>query len=142
MTRPRFSLRSATCGIVLVAVGLAALKFPNRYATAGLYTLTLAVLLAATLAAVVRRDRSTALGAALFGWGFLLMTMVGWLRGPYDELIVGPLLEDVYPRIHSVRDSAIATESTSTSTGLASGRPLTWNTRATAFGSSAWAPRP
>jgi hypothetical protein len=78
MTRPRFTIRSLLLVIVLVAIAAAALRAADDAWDGGLLGLTLLALLTAILLAVHRADRRRAywLGFALFGWAYLVASLV------------------------------------------------------------------
>jgi hypothetical protein len=71
----RFSLSALLTVVFLVALGCAALLYPNEIWRRVLVTLALGSLLFATVLAVVRRDRPPvfAVGFAITGWIYLLL---------------------------------------------------------------------
>lgn len=78
MRDPRFNLASMLGAISFVAVGIAALREANDQWDSGLFSLTLGLLLSAVLLAVHRTDARRAfwIGFALFGWGYLSLSLI------------------------------------------------------------------
>lgn len=78
MRRFRFSIRSLLLLVLFVGVAFAALRASNDAWDAGIFGLTLSVLLSAVLLAVHRTSRRRAywLGFALFGWAYLVATLI------------------------------------------------------------------
>jgi hypothetical protein len=79
MSRSRFNIASMLVVVVLVlGVGFAALRESNETWDSALFTLALCVLLASILLAVYRNEARRAfwLGVALFGSGYLALTLV------------------------------------------------------------------
>jgi hypothetical protein len=91
-----------TMGVVAVAaLGLAAIHSPTRLWANGIFSLTLAVLFGATIAAFARagRARTTWRGFAFAGWGYLVLSLGPWFEeatGPY--LITTSLIDLAYAR--------------------------------------------
>ena len=86
--------------IALIAVAAAAMKNPSTLWTQTIVTAALTSLMLASLAALVRRgERSFAIGFAVFGWTYLVLSL-----GPWFEEHVGPWLltsraaDEVYAR--------------------------------------------
>jgi hypothetical protein len=94
--RPRFSILGLMAVILLVALGLAALKSPSELRASLVFTATVFVLLTATLGVLL--DRSPALtGFALFGWASLLlafgpMSLATTVPRPLSTLILEAVL--------------------------------------------------
>jgi hypothetical protein len=78
MNRIRFTIASLLVVVLLVAVGFAALREASDLWDRGVFTLALAVLLVSILFAVHRTgsERAFWLGFALFGWGYLGLSLV------------------------------------------------------------------
>jgi hypothetical protein len=78
MRRIRFNIASLLAAVLLLAVGFAALKESNDLWDSGLFSLTLIALLASIPLAVHRGEASRAFwfGFALFGWGYLAVSLV------------------------------------------------------------------
>ena len=78
MRRFRSSIAGLLGVVVLVAVALAALRDSTDAWDSGLLSLALLILLAATLSAVHRmgRQRASWLGFALFGWAYLVASLI------------------------------------------------------------------
>jgi hypothetical protein len=78
MRRPRFSIASVLLVISFLAVAIAALREATDLWDSGIFSLTASVLLASVLLAVHRTGRGRAfwLGFALFGWSYLIASLV------------------------------------------------------------------
>ena len=74
----RFNIASLLFVVLVLAVGIAALRESNEIWDAGVFTLTLGVLLVSIILAVHRRKARRAfwLGFGLFGFGYLVLTLV------------------------------------------------------------------
>jgi hypothetical protein len=74
----RFNIASILGVILFLAVGFAALRESNDYWDSGLFTLTLGLLLASVLLSMHRSEAKRAfwIGFALFGWGYLGLSLV------------------------------------------------------------------
>jgi hypothetical protein len=74
----RFNIASLLFVVLVLGVGFAALRESNDLWESGLFTLTIGVLLIAILLAVHRREAKRAFwfGFALFGWGYLALSLV------------------------------------------------------------------
>ena len=99
MGRPRFSLGTLLLLVLSTGVAFAALKSPSNLWASALFTLAVAVLLVATLGAVHRHDRSRAylLGFALFGWVYLILSLVPETT---PRLSTTGLLDALFARVH------------------------------------------
>ncbi len=105
MARLRFSIAGQMALVLVLGIGLAALKHPSERAASLLFTLILASLLTSILGAMARRDREqmTWIGFAAFGWTYLLLSrwFLPWLTG--DQLrppvLPSEFLEDLHPYI-------------------------------------------
>src|SRR3954454_6558962 len=78
MRRPRFTIASLLGLVVFVAVSFAALREASDIWDSGVLGVTLALLLTSVILAVHRNGQRRAyrLGFALFGWAYLLMSLV------------------------------------------------------------------
>ena len=78
MRVPRFRIASMLSAILCVAVGFAALREANDQWDSVLFSLTLLLLLSAVLLAVDRTEgrRAFWIGFALFGWGYLSLSLI------------------------------------------------------------------
>src|SRR5690348_358666 len=78
MSRIRFTIASLLVVVLLVAVGFAALREASDPWDSGVFTLALAILLVSILLAVHRTESRRAfwLGFALFGWGYLALSLI------------------------------------------------------------------
>jgi hypothetical protein len=85
----RFSIRVALSAIACVALGLTALRYANEFWLTVLNSILVLILLFAILASFYRTGASRAgwVGAALFGWSFLIMLQVPGLH----EYAQGPI---------------------------------------------------
>ena len=63
--------------VLVLGIGLAALKHPSERAASLLFTLILASLLTSVLGAMARRGRERIawIGFAVFGWTYLLLSL-------------------------------------------------------------------
>jgi hypothetical protein len=103
MRLPRFTIAGLMGLVVVVAVGVAALRFASELWAGVLLMLTLAVLGAAVLAFHERTGarRAWCRGFALFGWGYLALAM-----GPWASDTIAPRLpttrglDTFYARMH------------------------------------------
>ncbi len=75
---PRYNIASMLGAIAFVAVGFAALREATDRWDSGLFSLTLGLLLNAVLLAVHRTEARRAfwIGFALFGWGYLSLSLI------------------------------------------------------------------
>jgi hypothetical protein len=86
MGRPRLSILGLIAGVVACGVAFAALRSGSDYWLSAFYTMTVALLLGAVVAARYRRgiSRSFWFGFAVFGWGGFLLTSNPWLPAGYS----------------------------------------------------------
>jgi hypothetical protein len=86
--------------IAFVAVAAAAMKNPTTLWTQILVTASLTSLMLASLAAIVHRgDRSFAIGFAVIGWTYLVLSLAPWFEehvGPW--LLTTRVADEVYVR--------------------------------------------
>jgi hypothetical protein len=107
MRLPRFSIAGLMGLVVVVAVGVAALRFANELWAGVLLLTALGVLGAAVLAFHERTGSRRAWwrGFALFGWGYVALAM-----GPWASEAVAPHLPTtaglvaLYARLHPARE--------------------------------------
>src|SRR5262249_55888089 len=101
MIRPRVSIGSLMCVVLVSAVGLAALRFASELLAGGMFLLTSVVLAVAVLGAIYARPRARArwLGFALFGWGYLLLAFGPWFAEMRPLLPTSKLFEYLAPRV-------------------------------------------
>jgi hypothetical protein len=107
MRLPRFTIAGLMGLVVVVAVGVAALRFASELWAGVLLMLTLGVLGAAVLAFHERTgaSRSWWRGFALFGWGYLVLAMGPWAAeaiAPHLPTTMG--LDALYARMHPAGD--------------------------------------
>jgi hypothetical protein len=78
MRRIRFSIASLLGLVLFVAVAFAALREANDLWDSGLFTLMLGLLVTSVLLAALRdgRRRASWLGLALFGWSYLIASLI------------------------------------------------------------------
>jgi hypothetical protein len=103
MRLPRFTIAGLMGLVVVVAVGVAALRFASELWASILLMLTLGVLGAAVLAFHdrTRARRAWWRGFALFGWGYLVLAMGPWAAeaiAPHLPTTQG--LDALYARMH------------------------------------------
>ena len=86
MSRPRLSILGLIAGVVACGVAFAALRSGSDYWLSAFYTMTVALLLGAVVAARYRRGTGRAFwfGFAVFGWGGFLLTSNPWLPAGYS----------------------------------------------------------
>lgn len=80
MTRLRFTLAQLMAIVLFIGIGFAAVRASSLLWASAVFTLTVAVLSAGILAAMVRKGRArlTWAGFALFGWVYLGTTFGPW----------------------------------------------------------------
>ena len=98
--RPRFSILGLMAVILVIALGLAAVKSPTDLRASLVFTATVFILLTATLGVLLNRSPSLT-GFALFGWASLLlafgpMSLATTVPRPLSTLI----LEGVLPALN------------------------------------------
>jgi hypothetical protein len=93
----RFTLAALFLFVLLTAFGCAALVHANDVWRQTAITLAVAVLLAAALAAIVweGEKKLSALGFAVFGWGYLILAFVSAL-GLRDDLLTDRAVASLY----------------------------------------------
>lgn len=99
MSRLHFSLGTLLLAVLSAGVAFAALRSPSDTWASALFTLAVALLLVATLRAVHRRDHIRAywLGFALFGWAYLILSLVPETT---PRLATTGLLDALFARVH------------------------------------------
>jgi hypothetical protein len=110
MRLPRFTIAGLMGLVVVVAVGVAALRFASEMWAGILLMLTLGVLGAAVLAFHERTGARRAWwrGFALFGWGYLTLVMGPWAAeaiAPHLPTTRG--LEALYARMYPEREEVM-----------------------------------
>ncbi len=116
----KFSLASLLFLVLIAALGCAALIHANEIWRQSMVTLTVSVLLIATLAAAVNRSRAFALGFVVAGWVYLLLVFVP-VVGLRDDLLTDKAVRWLYSAIH---DEEVHTQSMSSVAFSADGK--TW----------------
>jgi hypothetical protein len=78
MARFRFSIASLLAVVLVLAVGFAAMREATEVWSSSIFTLTLGALLCSVLLAIHRAAARRAfwVGFALFGWGYLVLSLV------------------------------------------------------------------
>jgi hypothetical protein len=104
MSRFRISLATLLMIVAVVALGLAGMVSASRFWTAAAATVTLALLLAAVLAAwlLAGADRAFWAGFALFGWVYLLLVNWDWVGGQFGHDLTAGLsavAEAIFPEV-------------------------------------------
>lgn len=87
MAERRFSIGDVMGAVFVIGLGCAAVRGQNLLWSSTMLTLTLVGLGTATVLAVGRRDHPGALGAAVFGWSSLALTLA-----TYPERVTRPRL--------------------------------------------------
>ncbi|MBW3595727.1 MAG: hypothetical protein KY475_00465 [Planctomycetes bacterium] len=107
----RFSMAALLALVSFAAVGCAALIKSNELWRQTTITLTIGVLLTATLAAIIGRAdrRGVATGFALYGWAYILLSFVSPL-GLRDDLLTNKSVAWLYQMAHE-NDSAVQASS-------------------------------
>jgi hypothetical protein len=106
----RFSIASMMGFVVLLAVGMAALRYPTKLWASLFLSVTLVVLVVAVLGGLFRRglDRSFWAGFALCGWFYFILSC-----GPWFNDVVSPLLfttaclDLIYPHVAAPEQTAM-----------------------------------
>ena len=105
MRRFRFSLASLMSSVLVIAVACAALRYASELWASVVFTLTVGLLLGATLCVVFRGGdaRAFCLGFVLFGGGYLFVVFGPWFRGNASPqppaLLTTRLLEYLHPKL-------------------------------------------
>ena len=94
MTRGRLSISLAMGIVLVVAVGLAALKDPSKFWASAVFTSAVVVLLTSLLGAVARcgKSRMAWFGSVLFGGFYLILSFGPWPWLNNDGLRPPPIL--------------------------------------------------
>jgi hypothetical protein len=103
MRLPRFTIAGLMGLVVVVAVGVAALRYASELWAGILLLLTLGVLGASVLAFHEREGARRAWwrGFALFGWGYVALTMGPWATGAIAPRLPTTMgLDVLYARMH------------------------------------------
>ncbi len=104
MSKYRISLATLLAIVAVVALGMAGMVSSSRFWTAAAATVTLAMLLAAVLAAGLLSgiDRAFWTGFALFGWVYLLLVNWDWVGGQFGHDLTAGLsavAETIFPEV-------------------------------------------
>jgi hypothetical protein len=124
MTRLRFSIGALMGAIVLLGLGLAALRYPNKLWASFYFSITAAVLVFAALGAVFRRGLPRAFwtGFSICGWLYFLVAFAPWLEGQfYPYLLTTAILDLIYSHVAAPEQTAVALQSGQFVYGLAGG---------------------
>jgi hypothetical protein len=107
----RISLSTVLAIVAVVALGLAGMVSASRLATAAMGTVTLALLLAAILAAWLRAgsDRAFWVGFALFGWTYLVLVNSDWVGGQFGHDLTAGLSDVGEVMVPEVQVLSVAT---------------------------------
>jgi hypothetical protein len=102
MSRPRVSIAFLMIVVVLLAIGIAALRYPTQLWAAALLSLTLGLLLTSCLGIAVCRGQRQAswTGFATFGGSYLVLCFAPWFDtavGP--GLLTTAILDMLYPKV-------------------------------------------
>jgi hypothetical protein len=92
---PRVSIASLMFVVVLVAVGIAALRNPSYWGTSAIYSVTLALLIFSTAGVIFRKGESRLhwAGMAFFGWSYLIVAIVSSDLNPPTLITTWLLME-------------------------------------------------
>ena len=103
----RYSLATFLIFVLMVSIGAAALAHPTARWSEIVVTLTVTVLMVASLAAVLWRNRAQAfvIGFALCGWTYFLLVFVAAL-GLRDELLTDDAVNWLYAAMHEREEEA------------------------------------
>jgi hypothetical protein len=103
MNRIRFNISKLVVLILALAIGFAALRESNDLWASGLFTLTVGVLLTTILLVVHRSDarRVFWIGFALFGWGYLALSLVPSIESRLTTTKALAYLDSKVPRTPS-----------------------------------------
>jgi hypothetical protein len=104
----RFSLAALLGLVSFAALGCAALVNATDLWRQTILTLTVCLLLTATLAAIIWRGerRNVAIGSAVFGWAYILLMFVSAL-GLRDDLLTDKSLAGIYHAAHGTDQQQI-----------------------------------
>lgn len=101
MVRLRVSISGVLILVAILAVGFAALRQASGYWAATMVTLTLGILLASVLGAVMGRHRSAWLGFAVFGWSYFGIALGPWFQGDLKpHLLSSVAIAEGYRLLH------------------------------------------
>src|SRR3954451_3573750 len=92
MKRPDFTIARLMTGVLLVALGFAAMRRPSEVVAGAAFTSVMVAFLVATTGSVLGRGASW-IGFAVFGWGGLILVFgpLSWdLPGPSQSNIPAP----------------------------------------------------
>jgi hypothetical protein len=107
--RLRFSIRAVMGLVLIVAVGVAALRYPTDLVASLVLSATVLLVGVAILGAIFRRGAPRAFyaGAALFGLGYLVLAFGPWCETAVrPKLVTTRLLDAAFPRVHTAKKEA------------------------------------
>jgi hypothetical protein len=107
MRMPRITIGRSMGLVALTAIGLAALRYPTALAASGVFSLAVATISSATVAAISKSGRGRAICAsfAFCGGGYLVLSLAPWNEstgGPH--LVTNALVEIAHQAISGQRD--------------------------------------
>jgi hypothetical protein len=97
----RYSLASLAAVIVCLSIYSAALAHGDEVWQQISVTLTLSILLFATLAAVFSRSRTFAIGFSIVGWLYFAIAFLGFSGGVRDSLLTHTAINWLYGQVHA-----------------------------------------
>jgi hypothetical protein len=86
MTRIKLNIAALMTGMILVAVGLAALRNATDLWASLSFTLAVALMLSALVGSLVGRGRAAWAGAGIFGWAYMAAAFGPWPWLNHDDL--------------------------------------------------------
>lgn len=99
MRTTRITIGGLAAFILACGVGFAALKGQTLLWAQFVFTLALTVLLVATIGAVVSRPRAAWIGAAIFGWSYLVLALGPWFSDHVAPwLFSSGVIDEVFAR--------------------------------------------
>jgi hypothetical protein len=109
---PRVPLAGLLGLVLVLALGIASLRFATTFWTMAATTVTLACLLAAILGAIYQRGsaRAFCVGFALFGWAYLILVEWSWIGGQLGQDLtrgLSDLAETVHPPLTPTFNASI-----------------------------------
>src|SRR5262245_55425587 len=112
MARPRFSLAGLMGVVLVLALGLASLRFASETSSGVIVLMTLGILSLTVLGVVYRRGaaRAWCLGFALLGWGYMVLASESWWDRTIHRpaLVTSALLDRLYPILYVGDDPVIS----------------------------------
>ncbi len=94
MTRPRTTIAQLMAIVFYLGIGFAALRNADDFWASATYTLSIFVISAALLGALIRKGtrRPTWIGFAVFGWAYLVVGRLPGFYTPFDGSLNAPSL--------------------------------------------------